>query len=158
MAIAGVQVASWKYAYAGLVPDALLDAFTVSVRTARWEQILAVRRPQERTLVAVMEDQVVGFCSLGPSRDADAAGSTGEVYALYVRPGMMGMGVGSGLLREACDTLREKAYRTATLWVLTNNERGRGFYQHQGWASDETTQIDGRGLHETRYSIRLDQL
>lgn len=83
-AIAEVQVESWRAAYRGLLPETYLADLSVERRTAAWEGILS--RAESETLVAVAKQgEVVGFASLGPSRDSDAPEETGELLALYVR-------------------------------------------------------------------------
>jgi hypothetical protein len=39
-------------------------------------------------------------------------------------------------MEDALDDLRAAGFGRATLWVLEANARGRGFYEHTGWAPD----------------------
>ncbi len=57
-AIAGVHVASWRAAYAGLMPDTVLAGLSVEERTASWTRLLA--EPGQHTLV-VEAEEVVGL-------------------------------------------------------------------------------------------------
>ena len=152
-AIAGVQVSTWKYAYRGQVPDDLLEGMTVAARTIQWMQILT--KFAGTAFVATSDGAVIGFCSVGTSRDEDADEAVGEVNALYVHPDSMGRGAGSWLLGNASRFLEAQGYRRATLWVLTSNTRSRKFYERHGWRADGATKVDPRGLQETRYACEL---
>ena len=111
---------------------------------------------EERTWVAESAGRVVGFASTDPSRDPDATGGTGEVYAIYLEPDVVGTGVGGRLFAQAVEDLRQRGYRAATLWVLEGNARARRFYDTAGWRPDGTVTIDqmlGAELREVRYRI-----
>ena len=157
-AIARVQVASWRAAYRGLVPDAHLDGLD-------WRERAAVRRGQlaraadegVRVHVAVSGESLAGFVATGPERDGDlAARGAQEVYAIYVAPRDWGKGFGRGLLGRAVDDVPPEI--ACVLWVLADNQRAREFYERQGFWADGSTksiQIGGHDLGEVRY--RLDR-
>jgi GNAT superfamily N-acetyltransferase len=133
-AIAGVHVRAWQAAYRGLLPDDFLDALRPEDRASRYE--LGSRRPgSPRTIVALIDDAIVGFATIGPSRDADAA-EAGELRALYVDPSCWRDGVGRRLLLEARAGLHAAGYREALLWVLLGNEPAERFYRSDGWRAD----------------------
>ena len=65
-----------------------------------------------------------------------------------------GTGAGRGLMAAAVDRLRERGFRSATLWVLRDNERTRQFYERAGWSFDGSTKDDvvaGATVTEVRY-------
>lgn len=140
-AIAEVHVASWHWAYEGLLPDTVLEALSVEERATGWRSILAA--DAGAVVAALRGAEVVGFASVGTTRDDDdPPPGTGEVFAIYVVPDVAGAGVGEALLRRAEGRLRETGHARATLWVLETNERARRFYERHGWAWDGT-----RGEH-----------
>ena len=146
-AVAHVYVASWRVAYAGLVPQDYLDSLTEGV----WMESLA--RRVNRTWVACEDGAVIGVCSYGSARDEERAG-WGEVVSLYVQPGRWGAGVGSRLLHAALDSLRAEGFAQAYLWVLEDNARARAFYERQGFGLDEcgqSVEIGGVALREVCY-------
>ena len=150
-AIAEVHVASWRGAYTGLLPAAVLDAHTVQRRTARWREELAARG--QTTWVAVEADTVVGFASVGSSRDPDTGPGVGELYAIYVTPAAWDKAVGHALHEAAVSTLASE-YEGAVLWVLDGNARARRFYERHGWRLDGAAKQEARGdaiLNEVRY-------
>jgi ribosomal protein S18 acetylase RimI-like enzyme len=115
--------------------------------------------PDHTIRVAVRDEQVIGFCSVIASRDADAASGTGEVPAIYVAPEHWRSGAGRALLCTSIATARHRGYRALTLWVLGSNARARAFYERLGLAPDGASKLESRGeqaLHEVRYRLELD--
>jgi ribosomal protein S18 acetylase RimI-like enzyme len=153
-ALARVQVESWHAAYAGLMPAAVLDAFTFEARAPRWQAILTRDAPEQRTLVITSGGLVAGFASTGPSRDEGAAPGVAELYALYLAPGSWGRGLGRTLFAAALEGLREQGYASVTLWVLDGNARARRFYEAAGMRADGAVKIEieeGAELPHVRY-------
>ena len=141
--IARVHVETWRAAYGGLVPDALLDALSVPAGASRWESLL--RDGATRTWVAA---DLTGFATAGPPRDDDLPATTTEVYALYVHPDAQRRGLGTALLSTAASD------GDAALWVLTGNAAGRAFYAARGWSWDGTEReidVGGAVVPEVRY-------
>jgi GNAT superfamily N-acetyltransferase len=141
-AIESVRVRSWRVAYRHVFPPADLDA--VPVDAGRWRQRLDTPPRGWTTFVAESDGGVVGFASVGPSRDDDG---TGELYAIYVDPDAWSTGAGRALIERAEAQLRRE-YETATLWVLEDNPRARTFYERAGWAAD------GDWKAEERFGVR----
>lgn len=157
-AIAEVHVRSRQTAYRGELPDDYLDGLSVDERHAQWTERLAAPQPGVRTLVAEEDGRVIGFASLGPTRDEDAPEGTGEVYAIYLLPEWFGRGVGRELFAHANDRLRELGHTRATLWVLATNARSRRFYEAAGWAFDgteSTHQDQCLNMPIVRYAVEL---
>ena len=136
-AIARVHVRAWKAAYRGLLPDDFLDALRPEQRVSRYE-LGSRRRDAPRTILALIDGAIVGFATIGPSRDEDVA-QAGELRALYVDPSCWRGGVGRRLLLQAREGLRAAGYREALLWVLVGNEPAERFYRDDGWQADGAT-------------------
>jgi L-amino acid N-acyltransferase YncA len=64
----------------------------------------ATARPSHSLLVAEREGRVIGFVSVGPTTDEGAAADTGEVYAIYLHPDIVGTGVGRALFARGSRT------------------------------------------------------
>ncbi len=135
--IAEVHVASWRWAYAGDLPQQVLDALSVDEREGMWSDVIS--DPAASIAVADEDGRVAGFASTGATRDADAPASTGELFAIYLAPEAAGRGVGRALLDRAERGFREAGFDRATLWVLASNDRARRFYERAGWRWDGTT-------------------
>jgi ribosomal protein S18 acetylase RimI-like enzyme len=158
--IAEVHVATWRAAYAGIVPQAHLDGLSVEKRAELWTRILSEPPHPGRSLWVAVDTatpRIVGFACTAPSRDADAP-ATGELQAIYVLPSHWDAGAGRAVHDRAVGSLRAAGFSAATLWVLADNARARRFYERRGWRADGTTKsldILGAALEEVRYRIEL---
>jgi ribosomal protein S18 acetylase RimI-like enzyme len=104
--------------------------------------------------VAERGGTVIGFVSYGPSLDAAAAPSTGQIYAIYVDPAVQGTGAGAALMNHAVAALSAQGFTQAVLWVLQDNPVARAFYERGGWRPDGASQVEtlgGAALREVRY-------
>ena len=151
--VAAVQERGWQTAYRHVFPPDVLDRGDF-IRASRWRERL--RRPPAgwSTFVAVRDRAVVGFASVGPSRDLEGVG---ELYAIYVDPPAWSTGAGRALIERAERELQAR-YDEATLWVLENNPRARRFYELAGWETDGERKADERwGVRapEVRYRKRF---
>ena len=138
-AIAHVHVASWRAGYRGLLSDELLEQLSVSEREGMWRRALAdesAARGGRQVEVAVTGDALLGFVSVGPSREHDASAHIGEIYALYVEPTHWSVGVGQALLNAAVAHLESIGMGEARLWVLASNAHACRFYELAGWSHD----------------------
>ena len=139
-AIAGVHVETWRAAYAGLLPQEVLDGLSRRRQTRRWRR--AIRDPEaELGQVFVAEDGgIAGFGSA--SREA------GEITTLYVRPGAQRRGVGRMLFSRMAEFLEGPV----SLWVLDGNPAA-GFYVRLGGRPGEKATVErwGMELGRTRY-------
>lgn len=161
--VAEVHVRSWQVAYRGLVPQDYLDGLDPAARRERWSALLADDRwPRAGTLVAELDDRIVGFASILPARDADLdPAAFGEIAAFYLDPGVWRRGIGRRLMAAALDRLAAAGYPRAALWVLDTNLRARRFYEATGWRCDGTVKVDdsrGFPLTETRYRREVGDL
>ncbi len=151
--ISRIQERGWQTAYRHVFPVAELDRGGF-IEPARWRERL--RRPPRGwvTFVAARDKDVVGFASVGPSRDLP---ELGELYALYVDPSVWSAGAGRALIAEAERELASR-YDEAALWVLEDNPRARRFYEHAGWQPDGARKAFDRwgvAAPELRYRKRL---
>ncbi len=140
MAVARVHVRTWQVAYHGFMPDDYLAGLRPEDRAQRY-QFANLDPTRPRTLVAEEADKILGFATLSPARDEDAAGQ-GELCALYVEPDCWGRGIGRALAAAARDELYRLGFRRAVLWVVSGNARAEQFYRADGWTPD--------GLHRPR--------
>jgi GNAT superfamily N-acetyltransferase len=149
-AIAEVHVRTWQDAYEHVFGAERLAGVTVAQRLPMWRQIL--NDPAQTALVAEDEaGRIVGWCTVAPSRDADA---DGELWGIYVLSEAWGSGAGTALMAAGIDALRESGYREVILWVLEDNPRARRFYEREGWTLDGSRKEDeflGVPVTEVRY-------
>jgi GNAT superfamily N-acetyltransferase len=143
-ALATAEIASWRAAYQGLMPNTLLSGLSHKEKTERWRQNLWKHGAsgRKRVLVAVSDTVTIGFVRVGCDlKDCDI----GLVYLLYVLPKHWRHGVGTALMGAGMDELRDMGVREAILWVLRDNQRARAFYERLGWLSDGRTTTENYG-------------
>jgi len=146
--VARVHVETWQAAYAHALPHEQLQALSV-------EEAVERSRRSPPTFVAERDEEILGFVSVGSSRDP---ATDGELFAIYVHPQHWGTGVGRALIEAGEDELRRLGHRDAILWVLDDNPRARRFYERAGWSVDGEAReihIFGFDVAEVRYTKRL---
>ena len=158
--LAEIHAVSWQAAYRGLLSDAFLDGLTATTRLDWWKSRLARVPPRWAVLVVEDDAAVVGFVTIGHCDDDDrSVADAGELYAMYVEPQSWNLGFGRDLLVSVEDRFRADAYRTASLWVLRDNRRGRRFYETGGWTTDRAEQrliIGSDAVTAVRYVKELE--
>ena len=98
-AIAQVHIRSWQQAYRDLMPSEYLGSLakTLPQRVSYWTN--TIQSGDSTLLVAELDKQVIGWISVGASRDPDAAvNNAGEVMALYVLEEHWQTGIGRCLM------------------------------------------------------------
>ena len=130
--IARVHIATWRDAYAGILPDGFLVGLSEVRERARWSDLLA--RPLQLGGIRVAEAAnagVVGYGSFGRQRHDGSAHAGGEFYELYVAPEAQGRRIGRRLLAAMAQALLAQDVASALVWVIAINP-SRWFYAHLG--------------------------
>ena len=152
-ALARLHVATWQAASRGMILDEFLDAVDESHALQRLDSVIDVL-PRQVGVVEI-DDDVVGFCRFGPSKESDVPPATTELFALNVEPGHWRRGVGRLLTEQVLSELKSRGAGACTLWVLTDNARARRFYEALGFFEDGATRTEAADtehpLHELRY-------
>jgi len=127
---------SWRAAYDGILPQAVLDAMTVDPTPEEvegWADGLG--GDGATAFVAVVDGTVRGFVDMRwgaentkPFVGPDEAG----VKAIYVHPDWWGEGVGTALLRRGLDALPDRVERVR-LEAFADNDVGARFYEARGF-------------------------
>ena len=131
--IGRVHVRAWQWAYRGQFPDTFLDTIDLE-RRKRWWRNALTGEPAAVVYVAATDDEVVGYCHVGPSRSEGE--TVGELHSIYLLEHWTGRGVGRRLMAAALDALRMEGFGEAMLWVLGSNQDTRNFYEAAGWHDD----------------------
>jgi ribosomal protein S18 acetylase RimI-like enzyme len=150
-AIERTRIRGWQTAYRHVFPPEELDRLEVD--WSRWTARLESPTSDSTTFVAERDKRILGFASVGPSRDEP---DTGELYAIYVEPSAWSSGVGRALIERAEKRLAEE-YDQATLWVLEDNPRARAFYERAGWhvEAQKLAEHLGKLVPSVRYRKQL---
>lgn len=163
-AVAGLRVRAWQSAYSELLPQAFLDGLSVEKDAARRREMFAraaalPRNPVTSLVTESADGAVTGWAAFGPYRlagahtpgaEVETAAGDAELYAIYVRPELLGTGLGRELTECCLERAACQGFARILLWVLEGNVRARRFYERAGFAPDgahDTYDIDGRGTH-----------
>jgi ribosomal protein S18 acetylase RimI-like enzyme len=155
--LAAMHIASWREAYAGILPEKMLSSLSVTARAEAWERILRESRTERSTVVFLAEHdrRIFGFGSCGAQRAANLQeqGYDGEVSGVYVLRAFQKQGVGTGLFGEMSRDLIRRGFKAAALWVLRDNSAGRHFYERYGGQviAEREDVRDGAVLAELAY-------
>ena len=115
-----VHYTSWLETYSGLVDPAFLS------RTSPERSRELSLRCCDRTLVAQLNGEIVGFACYGTNPSGDP-----EIFGLYLLKKAQGLGIGRKLLDAAIQKINSKG--PVYLWVLQGNTHAIGFYEHYGF-------------------------
>lgn len=129
-AVATLHAESWRHAYRGLLPDALLDGDLYQNRRQLWAPRLQGAEPARHTYLVERDGQALGFVSL--LLDADATHGH-LIDNLHVHRDAQGQGWGRALLRTVATIAQsEGPARPLYLFVLDGNFRAARFYEAHG--------------------------
>jgi len=159
-AIAEVSVASRRWSYRDVFPDADLEALSVEDTTADFAEGLAGLPPGAAVFVAELTGHVVGYAYVLPSPDVDVPAQTSELGSIYITEEVAGTGVARALMNAAIQRARAAGQGALTLWVRRENGRARRFYekcglQHDGGQRSRPYDILPFEMHEIRYRMSL---
>jgi GNAT superfamily N-acetyltransferase len=122
-AIEQLRLAAWRSGFRGILPDHFLAAARGDPNGRR-QLIESRQRDDGVDLVCVVDGEIVGWVSGGPTRDVDLdARAIRELYACYVQPPHWGRGLARGLLNAALEALEREQIIATTGWVLSANAR-----------------------------------
>lgn len=161
MPMAQVMVDSFLVAHRGQIPEALWkwrqQEWTYAVSAQGLERILRrigeANGPQECVYVAEGQlGEILGLVMAQPAAP-EAAASTAEVCALYVRTDSQRQGVGSRLLAAIATHLQSRGVRVLHIGTLKTNAPARRFYEALGGQFLEERDIEDGGhlLREVVY-------
>jgi GNAT superfamily N-acetyltransferase len=151
-ALGRMHYASWREAYAPLLPAGFFSDEGEAQRVEQWHAILASTSEDVALRVADREGVIVGFATAGPARPNDTAGAPvrgRELWSLYVLAAEYGTGLAHDLLLAV---LPDDV--PAELWVFEANPRARAFYAKHGFHPDGARHVFGERLNH-QPEIRL---
>lgn len=144
--------------YRDMLPASYLASLRFDDLAARWWRRLSAGEVDECVRVLDVDGRVGGFVTFGPLPDPSWLGYAGEVHMLYLRPELVGRGLGRVLLRRAMDELARCRCHWVVVWVLAKNEPARRFYEREGLRLDGGRRWDAfgdRAVPVVRYAKAL---
>ena len=155
-AIAAIRVEGWRVTYRGVIPDAYLDAMRVEDSTGLWTRILTAASSDKRMVfVAEGASGVLGFAA-AMKLPEPKFGVHAELTGIYLKPEAQRQGIGRKLLAAAARACLKENAPDMLVWVITQNETARKFYESLGaeLMAGQPFSWDGLELHETGYCWR----
>ncbi|MEU6372165.1 GNAT family N-acetyltransferase [Streptomyces sp. NPDC046909] len=127
-AIAALHTASWRSAYATLLPSSYLHGPVAEEHRQQWRTRTAALSPGQLLLTAHQDGELHSFVYLRPAADHSV-----HVDNLHVHPDRVGTGLGRLLLHRGLAWARATyPGRDVVLEVLRGNDRAIVFYERQG--------------------------
>jgi GNAT superfamily N-acetyltransferase len=156
-----VSVASRRWSYRDVLPEADLDALSLEKAAADLPKGLAELPPGSAVYVAELASRIVGYAYVLPSPDDDVRAGTSELGSIYVTEEVAGTGVARALMDSAVEYARVVGQGTLTLWVGRENGRPRRFYRKQGMRPDGAERSRPHDfapieMNEIRYRMSLE--
>jgi ribosomal protein S18 acetylase RimI-like enzyme len=127
--IASIAITCWKDAYKDVFPKSLLDNLSLEDRLN--QRLSWFNLPNRYSIVAMIQNTIVGFCDYGESRRPQFA--LGEIYSLYVLPEYKGLGIGKFLSLKAMEHLNAVNLSPFIVTTLEVNFLARKFYEKLGF-------------------------
>lgn len=149
--IGTIHSEGWKVAYKNIIPDRILDNINAVKRMEYFKKALSENK--EEIGVLIVNSEIIGFITLGASRDSDLDTSFGEIWGIYLLPNQWNKGYGRVLMDWGIQELMDRGYSKIVLWVLEKNTRARMFYEILGFIEDgEVKEVKiGKSLNVVRY-------
>lgn len=133
--IAGVQVATWRTAFRGIVGDETLERMREVQRAERWREVLSGDGRTAFVAEAGGDGSpvVVGFVDGGANRYTEPPydAFSGELRAIYILDSHQRGGTGTRLVRALVDWLLDAGHRSMVVWTLEASPF-RAFYERLG--------------------------
>jgi len=149
MAIAHVQVDTWRTAYKGIVPDNFLDRMSYEGAQRNWQWLID---PVSAAAVYVAEDdsRVVGFAAGGVEKGKDPYKA--QLYAIYVLEEFQRKGIGLKLTLPIVQDMKSSGLTSMTAWVLEESPSKQFFEEIGGARTGSKEKIIGsKSLQEVCY-------
>nr|WP_295738927.1 GNAT family N-acetyltransferase [uncultured Acidocella sp.] len=151
--IAAVHVATWRSAYANLLPDDYLANLSLNRLCAYYEH--GIRVGGGLHVISCYGEPgappILGFSSAARCREKTLG--DGEIETLYVHEDYRDRGLGGQLLRSSAKHLARLGCRSVYAWVLAENP-SRYFYQHLGGKqiATGTTWVGGEEIPQIAFA------
>jgi GNAT superfamily N-acetyltransferase len=162
--IARIQVETWRFSFADVLPTEALASITVAAAVDAWSPAVATPPSvKHHVLVGLEGEWTVGFTAIGPADDLQPSDpdqdATVTVGPLIVEPRWRRRGHGSRLMAAAIDHARMDGMRRAVAWLPESDTGTREFLAGAGWAADglvRALDTGGSELREIRMQVWIE--
>jgi lincosamide nucleotidyltransferase A/C/D/E len=149
-----VRRRSWRVAYAGLMPQSVIDSLDLGTMWAAWRA--SVQRPAAPSMRLFIGGPLGEVHSYAWVRPVDGRVDAAEVAAMYSDPTAWGTPAGWAAFSAAVDHLHAHGFTELHLWMVKGNERAGRFYERAGWrpTGEERTVTTAAGSYvEVGYGL-----
>ena len=149
--MARVHLETWRTTYRGIIADSYLENLSLQKHIERQQKYMAM--PGTSYSVAELEGKgIVGFLPGGPKRD-DSFTQPGELYAINILEQHRRSGIGTAMVRQWAQDLRNARMNAGYLWVLADNKPAIAFYEKLGakLQRQQMIEIGSQSLRELAY-------
>ena len=133
--LANIIVESWRATYSNIIPEDEIAKFLDKER--RQKQFEKFIENGEIILIGIYDDMPCGLVFANKDNDEQLA-ECGSIYLIYFLKEYWGKGLGTKLMDEAINILKNEGCKQVSLWVYETNIRARSFYEKSGFIFDET--------------------
>lgn len=149
--LAQVQIASYRTAYALLLPAAFLAQFSLEEQTQDWHDLLAADNDEIVYVAEADAGELVGY-ALGRPQASGGVNFASELVAMHVLPSRQRQGIGRQLFAAMATHLQHHGCSSLVVWVLAANT-ARAFYKQLGGelVGSQRLDIDGAEIEEVAY-------
>lgn len=153
--VVDIQINGWKTAYKGIIDDNTLNSMN------RAERIEKRKKDYKENgfIVAELNNEVVGFCRYIDSNKftPDIPDIDCELLALYVKPDLKYIGIGTKLFKFVIDEFKSKNKTKMILWCLKDNEPSKKFYTKMGGKiiKEKVIEIGEKNYYEVGFGYNI---
>jgi len=148
--IANLLFRSHTISFASYATDEWVKSRRLDEYRARWNDILSNSTPSDTTIVALLEDAIVGSVHVSP---VDTPEYDAQLIGMHVEPHLTGSGIGGLLMKSALEFIREQGFERVELGVIAGNTGARRFYEAHGWVLVRTFPKGIEGVPVAVYEI-----
>jgi RimJ/RimL family protein N-acetyltransferase len=132
--VAALIYRSHTISFAPFASEQWVESRSLDEYQSKWRSLLLEDSPDSMTLVAVLDDVIVGTTTVSRS---DAPDFDAQLVGMHVEPNLTGHGIGGELMNAALDFIAERQFARVQLGVIASNTRTRHFYAKYGWVLDQ---------------------
>lgn len=133
---------SYKAAYKGLMSEKYLS----SLEDDHWVPILQDAFSKGHTCVIALDaDKIIGSAVFGKEKSGERK-DTAELFAIYLLPEHIGLGIGRGLYLETEREMRAQRFKACLLEALRENKRAVSFYLAFGYRKSCAFEVAENGM------------
>lgn len=155
--VAKILIDSWRIAYKDIIDETFLQNLCLEEKI---EKLKKEYKDKEYTIARNKEiNEIIGVTRFGKRLDEldRFTEYDGEIYGLYVKPGLLRKKIGSRLLLHAKEKLKEQGNHKMIIWCLKENQPSRKFYESMGgiWLGEKMRNIGGKDYSLVGYGYEI---